>query len=229
VPRDLVPGSGVAHHAGRGDDRDPERGAARDPETLARLYVAGADPDWTAAYAGERRQRLALPTYPFRRQCHWPALAASRRPKALSRDAGTRPGGDPAPAAAAVAEGAEIRPRVARASEREARQVMLAHVTGAVAHVSGLDAAELDDPHAGFFDLGLNSLMVVEVRNRLEQTLGLALPPTITFDHPNVAELAEHLVRLVRETGAVPNGGGDVEAAIETELRELEKLLEKPR
>jgi len=39
-------------------------------EALAALYCQGIDPDW-AAYHGEHRRRIPLPTYPFRRERHW--------------------------------------------------------------------------------------------------------------------------------------------------------------
>jgi acyl transferase domain-containing protein len=38
---------------------------------LGRLWVAGAAVDWHAFYAGERRRRVPLPTYPFERQRFW--------------------------------------------------------------------------------------------------------------------------------------------------------------
>ncbi len=40
-------------------------------ETLGRLWLSGAPIDWRRLYAGERRRRLALPTYPFARQRFW--------------------------------------------------------------------------------------------------------------------------------------------------------------
>ncbi|HXB53930.1 MAG TPA: amino acid adenylation domain-containing protein [Vicinamibacteria bacterium] len=39
--------------------------------TLGRLWLAGVDVDWRSHRAGERRRRLALPTYPFQRQRYW--------------------------------------------------------------------------------------------------------------------------------------------------------------
>ncbi|KAB8141160.1 amino acid adenylation domain-containing protein [Chloroflexia bacterium SDU3-3] len=39
--------------------------------SLGRLWLAGAKVDAAALYAGERRQRVLLPTYPFERQRYW--------------------------------------------------------------------------------------------------------------------------------------------------------------
>jgi acyl transferase domain-containing protein/NAD(P)-dependent dehydrogenase (short-subunit alcohol dehydrogenase family)/acyl carrier protein len=38
---------------------------------LGQLWLAGVPVDWAGFYAGERRHRLPLPTYPFERQRYW--------------------------------------------------------------------------------------------------------------------------------------------------------------
>jgi acyl transferase domain-containing protein len=38
---------------------------------LGRLWIAGAEIDWAALHAGERRLRVPLPTYPFERRRYW--------------------------------------------------------------------------------------------------------------------------------------------------------------
>ena len=38
---------------------------------VAKLWLAGAEIDWSSFYAHERRQRLPLPTYPFERKRYW--------------------------------------------------------------------------------------------------------------------------------------------------------------
>ena len=40
-------------------------------DALGRAWARGASIDWTAFYAGERRRRVPLPTYPFERQKYW--------------------------------------------------------------------------------------------------------------------------------------------------------------
>ncbi|MGZ4164487.1 MAG: type I polyketide synthase, partial [Tumebacillaceae bacterium] len=39
--------------------------------TLGKLWMHGLQVDWTALFAGETRQKVALPTYPFERKYYW--------------------------------------------------------------------------------------------------------------------------------------------------------------
>ena len=56
----------------------------------------------------------------------------------------------------------------------------------------------LPDPETGFAELGMDSLMTVELRNRLDQDLSLETPLTVTalFDYPNINALADSLKNL---------------------------------
>lgn len=53
------------------------------------------------------------------------------------------------------------------------------------------------DPDEPFSELGLDSLMAVELRNRLNAELGLTHPLEVTavFDHPSVTALTGELAR----------------------------------
>lgn len=48
---------------------------------LGRLWLAGIDVDWDGFYGGERRKRMALPTYPFDRQRFWVDIAEEETPE----------------------------------------------------------------------------------------------------------------------------------------------------
>lgn len=58
----------------------------------------------------------------------------------------------------------------------------------------------LPDPHTGFSSLGMDSLMAVELRNRLQRQLGSqhTLSATLLFNHSSIIRMADYLaVRLL--------------------------------
>jgi acyl transferase domain-containing protein/acyl carrier protein len=62
-------------------------------EAVAQLWTAGVHVNWSDFYAGERRRRVHLPTYPFERERYWIEM---RRPMAPAAElsASVAPGGD---------------------------------------------------------------------------------------------------------------------------------------
>jgi microcystin synthetase protein McyG len=71
-----------------------------------------------------------------------------------------------------------------------------------VAAVLGLEGAASVPSATSLFDLGMDSLTAVELRNRLQQVLGRSVSPNIVFEWPTVDAMAS---RLDSMWGAGPN------------------------
>ena len=84
-----------------------------------------------------------------------------------------------------------------------------------MATVLGLSAPESIGPDLAFQDHGFDSLTAVELRNRLKAATGLTLSPTLIFDYPNPAALAEYFrTQLGGESEQAPETGSvDAELA----------------
>ncbi|NMO19735.1 SDR family NAD(P)-dependent oxidoreductase [Pyxidicoccus fallax] len=83
----------------------------------------------------------------------------------------------------------------AGASPREARARLLAHLQSHAAAVLGLPPSSPIDPRRPLQELGLDSLMALQLRNSLASSLGRSLPATLLFDHPTLEMLFEFLGR----------------------------------
>ncbi|MBB82907.1 MAG: hypothetical protein CL931_03760 [Deltaproteobacteria bacterium] len=77
--------------------------------------------------------------------------------------------------------------------------------------VLGLPEGELPSAVDGFFDLGLDSLMAVDLTARLEASASLEFSSTTLFEYPNIAELSDHLDALVFANATEPEPGRDPE------------------
>ncbi|MGD9826611.1 beta-ketoacyl synthase N-terminal-like domain-containing protein, partial [Desulfobacter sp.] len=56
------------------------------------------------------------------------------------------------------------------------------------------------DPEAGYYELGLDSALLLEMVKKLEQILSVSLSPTLLFEYPSIRELATHLSTLAGPT-----------------------------
>lgn len=75
-----------------------------------------------------------------------------------------------------------------------------------VARVLGLDCAESVPDEAGFFDIGMDSLTAVELRNRLLAVVGEPLPSTLLFKYSTVQALVGFLVEEFQPQGTAQAG-----------------------
>jgi acyl carrier protein len=76
-----------------------------------------------------------------------------------------------------------------------AEALLTAYLQQEVAQI--LQMAGLPNPTSGFHEIGMDSLMTIELRRRLEKGLAVALPSTIVFEYPTVALLRQYLVQEV--------------------------------
>jgi acyl transferase domain-containing protein/acyl carrier protein len=89
--------------------------------------------------------------------------------------------------------------------ESERRETIAARVRDEVAAVLGLPDASEVDPTRGLFEMGMDSLMAVELRSRLQKRVGRPLPSTLTFNYPNAAALAQFLEQLLLARPSPPS------------------------
>ena len=94
-----------------------------------------------------------------------------------------------------VPKSTTILQQLENASAKERWEWLIADLQQEVAKILGFPAAHLPDIQQGFAQMGVDSLMAVELRNRLQTSLGKSMPSTLAFDYPNIESLAEYLFK----------------------------------
>ena len=82
------------------------------------------------------------------------------------------------------------------ATSNQREQLLIEHIRHEVAQVIGASPMILE-LQKGLFDLGMDSLMAVELKNRLQKSFGAALPSTLTFEYPTIEALKNYLSQEV--------------------------------
>ncbi|MFC4534994.1 type I polyketide synthase [Sphaerisporangium dianthi] len=138
--------------------------------SLAELYRAGLDVDWEAVLGAPSRD-VAIPTYPWQRERHWlPAgtvdtAGLTWREPALA--ATTTAAGPPAVANAAPATAEPLEERI------DAIALYVRRRIAAALNAEDVDEVPADRPLEEF---ALDSLVIVELKNQVENELGVAVP-----------------------------------------------------
>ena len=81
------------------------------------------------------------------------------------------------------------------AAPKERRGLLVEQVRSQVAQVLGISNPESISLTRGFFDLGMDSLTSVELRNKLQATVDCAVPSTLAFDYPTIDKLVDYLMQ----------------------------------
>jgi acyl transferase domain-containing protein len=138
---------------------------------------------------------------------------------------------------ASTADEPSLRERLQAAAPNRRRTLLRDHVRRLTVKVLGVQRSDDLDVTEPLRQLGLDSLMAVELRNLLGKAVGRTLSATLTFDHPSVAALAEYLAREVfadlmedrAENSAAVTAAPGPEAATFDDLSEDELALQLMR
>jgi acyl transferase domain-containing protein len=177
-------------------------------KALDRLLAAGVDQATVAAVDWD----VFAPVY----------SAKVRRPLLERLESG-------APTPEARPDAGDLARELADALPADRWSLLSLHVQAEASRVLGGKGSAPLEPGQGFKELGMDSLMAVELRNRLQHRLGRPLPSTLAFDYPTIEGLVAHLLQQVPGLSdvAVPPRSREADelAALETlsedEVKEL--------
>jgi NADPH:quinone reductase-like Zn-dependent oxidoreductase/acyl carrier protein len=121
----------------------------------------------------------------------------ARLPEGMDRGffAAVAPRSGEARGEAAATQPTTVASRIKALPAGQRRDALMRHLSERALHVLDLDTTMAVDPRAPLKDIGLDSLMAVELRNALTRSIGQPLPATLLFDYPTLDALTDHLMR----------------------------------
>ncbi|HBQ99714.1 MAG TPA: short-chain dehydrogenase, partial [Cyanobacteria bacterium UBA11691] len=126
---------------------------------------------------------------------------------------------------------ANILAKLEAASPEERQEILIEHIRGQVVQVLGLSSSQLPEMNVGFMEMGMDSLMAVELKNRLQNQLETHLPETIAMEYPTVAKLSLYVEELMewqaKEQEKVSGGQSQREESEEDLFPNLEEISEE--
>ncbi|MFH8292863.1 type I polyketide synthase [Streptomyces sp. NPDC018059] len=157
-------------------------------DVLGRLWTAGQEVDWAAFHEGERVRRVPLPSYPFDHQRHW-----------------IEPHDSTAPAARPAAE--TLRDRFEGRTDAEKTALLTGFIRQEIAAVLGAPDPRTVDLDTNLFDMGLDSLILIEVIAKLGEELAHPVRSSAFVEYPTVRSFVADLcgeLGIGQETAAAP-------------------------
>jgi acyl transferase domain-containing protein/acyl carrier protein len=117
----------------------------------------------------------------------------------------------------------DILQKIEAAGEGDRESILIAYLQAEVGNVLG---TQLPDTQRGFFDMGMDSLMAVDLKTRLETNLNIYLPTTLIFEFPTIKDLAEFLIKDVFKWQSLNTESIEIEDKQDSSLLEIEQLSE---
>ncbi|AGL19227.1 type I polyketide synthase [Actinoplanes sp. N902-109] len=87
--------------------------------------------------------------------------------------------------------------QLAEATGEQREQIVLGLIRDQLVEVLRLDPGRPLDTRSGFFELGLDSLMAMDLSRRLSDRTGIALTPSGIFSHPTLSGLTKHVLETL--------------------------------
>jgi myxalamid-type polyketide synthase MxaB len=129
--------------------------------------------------------------------------------------------------AASRAAAPRSKARIDAAPPRERAALLETAVRQTAAAVLGMADGRTIEARASLFEQGLDSLMAVDLRERLQTQLGVTLASTLLFDFPTLGGLVQQISAIVLGEELAPSDLAPAESGVAERSQELDELSDE--
>jgi amino acid adenylation domain-containing protein/non-ribosomal peptide synthase protein (TIGR01720 family) len=173
--------------------------------TLGQLWSAGATIDWAGYYAGEKRLRVQLPTYPFERQRYWierPVVTDRQQTRqaetatieSLPADSAQTELVQPEPKPSFTEDSLITDTQADTTNPQNMRQQrILSSLEDIIRDLTGVEFVGVNT-EATIFEMGVDSLLLIQVGQAIEDQFSLKIPFRLFFEElSTISALVDYL------------------------------------
>jgi amino acid adenylation domain-containing protein len=173
--------------------------------TLGKLWMAGAEINWSALYAGKQRHRLALPAYPFERKRYWVESNAKRtgdearhnETQQNNNSSSSHTTQDETLAQTDIKEIVMSKPLVSTDTNPARLDSIVATLKDMTHKLTGIDPVDIET-RASFFELGVDSLLLIQASQTIGEEFAVEIPFRRMFeDLSSIDALAVYLNKVL--------------------------------
>jgi len=167
------------------DDLETVQSSAVMLEKRAELWASEREMDWESIYQNERHFKVPLPTYPFSKERYWIGEQFEEEPSIGDRQGrdGVNLQEDEKPGQPEISI---FQAQLCQALPSERLAMIEKYLQDVLASLLAFHPPDVPELHQGFFDMGMESVLVERLRISLEECFQIDLADTAIFDYPNI-------------------------------------------
>lgn len=171
-------------------------------ESLGRLFLAGARPDWSGLEAAGSRRRVPVPLTPYERTRVWTSA-----PSALREPVDGLAPADVPPDDRSVTASSLIREELLAAEPARRFEILASHLEVEVDAALGQETIRHDRDRP-LLELGMDSMMALGIRKRLKVDLGVDLSVSALLRDSSIASIATVVLQELDRPATERTGAG---------------------
>jgi acyl transferase domain-containing protein len=155
------------------------------------LSVAGVKVDWSGFDRDYQRTKVALPTYPFQRERYWIDTGTIQPqkqslPKKLEIE-------QQAAKLSISTQNTKIWQQLETAESSDRLTLLITYLQEQIGRILGFKGSQLPNIEQNFFEMGMDSLMLTELRNQIQTDLNLDIPINIFMEGATIVTLSTQI------------------------------------